>query len=172
MPARRSPASDFCGRRRNKFSLAVTGLVTLRSLLEHWKRLVELNPGQFIFEPDRFPWRKRRRIVERRDRHVDRVGIFSVLKKQMRAATCSKRTNAIRMRNLARFTSCYDQIFAAHGSPGNIRRAGAPPAIDAMTIDQRQRLTFQHVSCPAANASTTQRDALAHRNHGVTSVTE
>jgi len=42
-----------------------------RAFLEMRKRLVELYPRQFIFEPDHFFWRKRRRIVERPDRQVD-----------------------------------------------------------------------------------------------------
>src|SRR4051812_34089725 len=57
------------------------------------------------------------------------------------------------MRNLARFTFCYDQICAGHGSPGDIRCACASPAIDAMTIAQVKWPTFQSVSCPSANAS-------------------
>ena len=75
---------------------------------------------------------------------------------QMSAAACRKRANPIRMRDLARFTLCYAQIFAWHGSPGDVRRASASPAIDAMTIAQGKRDAPQHVSCPAANASTTQ----------------
>jgi len=109
--------------------------LSFRTLLERWKRLVELNPWQFIFEPDRFPRRKRCRVVKRRDCHVDRLGILGVLEKQMRAATRSEGANPIRMRNLARFTFCHDQILARHRSPGDIGRAGASPAIDAMTID-------------------------------------
>jgi len=31
---------------------------SFRTLLEHWKRLVDRNPGQFIFEEDRFLRRK------------------------------------------------------------------------------------------------------------------
>jgi hypothetical protein len=74
------------------------------------------------------------------------------------------------MRNLARFTYCYDEIFARHGPPGDIRRPGASPAIDAMTIDQSKRPTLQHVSCPAADASTSDLHIirLAHFNHGFT----
>jgi hypothetical protein len=90
----------------------------------------------------------------------------------MRAATCSERTNPIRMRDFARLTFCYDEIFARHGSPGDIGRARASPAIDAMTIDQSKRPTLQHVSCPAANASTTQFHIvrLAHFNHEFTRI--
>src|SRR5207248_3219220 len=62
----------------------------------------------------------------------------------------------IRMRDFARITFCHDEIFAAHRSPGDIRGAGASPAIYAMTIAQRKRPALQHVSCPAANASTCQ----------------
>src|SRR6266699_2077730 len=57
------------------------------------------------------------------------------------------------MRNFARLTFRHDEIFARYGSPRDIGRAGASPAIYAMTIDQSQGATFQHVSCPAANAS-------------------
>src|SRR5439155_15590262 len=39
-------------------------------------------------------------------------------------------------------------------SHGVHRCTGASPAIDAMTIAQGERRTLQHVSCPAANAST------------------
>ena len=81
------------------------------------------------------------------------VRIFAVLEKQMRAATCGKRTNPIRIRDFARFTFCHDEIFARHRSPLHVRRARASPAIDAMTIDQRNWPALQHVSCPAANAS-------------------
>jgi len=44
----------------------------LRDSRERWNRLADDDPRQFIFEPDRFLRRKRRRVVERRDRHVDR----------------------------------------------------------------------------------------------------
>lgn len=37
------------------------------------ERVVELNPRQFIFEPDHFFWRERRWIVKRRDRDIDRL---------------------------------------------------------------------------------------------------
>ena len=79
-------------------------------------------------------------------------------------------TNPVRMRNLARFTFCYDQIFAGYESPGDIRRSSASPAIDAMTVDQRKRPTLQHVSCPAANASASElhKIRLAHFNHEFT----
>ena len=39
---------------------------------------------------------------------------FAVLKKQMCAATCSKRTKPIRVRDFARLTFCQDQVFAWH----------------------------------------------------------
>src|SRR5438876_2061372 len=58
------------------------------------------------------------------------------------------------MRDFTRFALCHRQIFAAHRSPGYVRRAGASPAIDAMTIAQGKRRTLQTVSCTAANAST------------------
>jgi hypothetical protein len=85
----------------------------------------------------------------------------------MRAATCSKTANPICMRDFARFTFRNDEIFARHRSPCDIRRAGASPAIDAMTIDQRKRPTLQHVSGAAANASASEvhRIRLAHFNH-------
>jgi hypothetical protein len=88
----------------------------------------------------------------------------------MGAATCGKGTNPIRMRNFARLTSRHTQIFAGHGSPGDIRRASAPPAIDAMTVTRGKRPTLQHVSCPAANASTSELHiiCLAHFNHEFT----
>src|SRR6266699_3131777 len=60
------------------------------------------------------------------------------------------------MRNFARLTFRHDEIFARYGSPRDIGRTGASPAIYAMTIDQSQGATFQHVSCPAANASTSE----------------
>src|SRR6266404_4559021 len=88
----------------------------------------------------------------------------------MRAATCGKGTNPMRLRDFARLTLCHDEIFAGHGSPGDIGRAGASPAIYAMTIAWGQGRTFQHVSCPAANASTTQFHIvrLPHFNHEFT----
>jgi hypothetical protein len=90
----------------------------------------------------------------------------------VRAATCSKTANPIRMRDFARLTFCYDEILARHGSPGDIGRASASAAIDAMTIDQSKRPTLQHVSCPAANASTCElhRIRLAHFNHELTRI--
>lgn len=69
------------------------------------ERFVELNPGQFILEPDDFLWRERCRIIKRRDRHVNRLGIASLLEKQMRATTRRKRPNPTCMLNLARLTS-------------------------------------------------------------------
>jgi hypothetical protein len=60
------------------------------------------------------------------------------------------------MRNFARLAFCHDEIVAGHGSPGNIGRAGASPAIYAMTIVHGKRPTLQHVSCPATNASTSE----------------
>src|SRR6266496_531684 len=85
----------------------------------------------------------------------------------MRAATCSKTANPIRIRDFARLTFCNDDIFATHRSPCDIRRADASPAIDAMTIDQRKRSTLQLVSGAAANASASEvhRIRLAHFNH-------
>src|SRR5205814_8591585 len=100
-------------------------------------------------EPDRFLWRKRCRVIKRRNRHIDRFWIFTVLDKQVRAATRGKRANPTRMGNFARLTSCHTQIFAGHGSPGDIGRASASPAIYAMTIVQRKRSALQHVSCSA-----------------------
>ena len=78
-------------------------LAFLRECLKGWDRLIDHNPGQFIFKPNRFLRRKRRRIVERCNREIDRVGIFAVFEKQMRAATRGKRANPIRVRNFARF---------------------------------------------------------------------
>src|SRR5437870_9232436 len=88
----------------------------------------------------------------------------------MGAATCSKRTNPIRIRNFARLTFCDDEIFARHRSPRDIGRTRASAAIDAMTIDQSKRPTLQHVSCPAANASASQlhKIRLAQFNHELT----
>jgi hypothetical protein len=134
--------------------LSNADLGSLRGLRERRKRFVDRNPWQLIFEPDHFLWRKRRGIIERRNREIDRVGVFVVLEKQVRAATCSKGADPFRIRNFARFTFCNHEIFAGHRSPSDIGRAGAAPAIDAMTIDQRKRPALQHVSCPAANAST------------------
>ena len=62
----------------------------LRHCLKAWNRFVEDNLRQFIFEEDCFLWCKRRRIVERCNRHVDRVRIFGVFEKQMSAATPGK----------------------------------------------------------------------------------
>jgi len=72
----------------------------------------------------------------------------------MRAATRGKQPNPVRVLNLARLALCYVQIVAGYGSPSDVRRACASPAIDAMTIAQRKGPTLQHVTCPAANAST------------------
>src|SRR4029450_7803818 len=85
----------------------------------------------------------------------------------MRAATCSKTANPIRVHDFARLTFCYDEIFARHGSPCDIGRTRTSTAIDAMTIDQSNRPTLQHVSCPTTNASTSEvhRIRLAHFNH-------
>ena len=88
----------------------------------------------------------------------------------MSAATRGERTNPIGARNLARFAFSQDQIFARHCSPGQIRSTRAFLTIDAMTIDQRQWPTLQHVSCPATNASTgdLHKIRLAHSNHELT----
>jgi len=84
----------------------------------------------------------------------------------MRATTRGKTPNPMRMRDFARFTFCDDEIFARHRSPCDIRSTRATPAIDAMTIDQSNRPTLQHISCPAANASTSDlhKFVLAHFN--------
>ncbi len=142
-------------------------LGSLRSFLKRRKRLVEFNPRQFVFEEDRFLRRKRCRIVQRRNREIDRVRIFRIFEKQMSSATCGKRTNPIRVRNFARLAFSDDKVFARHRSPLHVRRTGASPAIDAVTIHQCQRRTLQHVSCPAANASTSDfhKISLAHFNH-------
>ena len=131
-------------------------LLLLRNCLERRNRLVDDDPRQFIFEEDYFLRRKRCWIIERRNREIDCVGVFAVLKKQMSAATCAKRTNPVRVLNLARLALCHHQIPTRHRSPLYIRRTGASPAIDAMTIDQRRWPALQHVSCPAANASTSE----------------
>jgi hypothetical protein len=47
--------------------------VVLRAFLEMRERLVELDPRQLVLEPDHFLRRERRRIIKRRDRHVDRL---------------------------------------------------------------------------------------------------
>ena len=93
------------------------------------------------------------RVVERRNRYIDRIRIFGLLEKQMRAATCGKRANPIRIRDFARLTLCHVQIVAVHGAPCDVGRAGASPAIDAMTIAEGKRPTFQQVTCSTANAS-------------------
>src|SRR5207249_2946138 len=72
-----------------------------------------------------------------------------------------------------RLTFCDDEIFATHRSPGDIGRAGASAAIYAMTIAQSKGRTFQHVSGPAANASTSKlhKIRLAHFSHEFTPMT-
>ena len=135
--------------------LAFVRLV-IRDCLERRNRFVDFYPWQFIFKEDCFLRRKRRRIVKRRDRDIDTVRVFAVLEKQMRAAAGGKRTNPIRVGNLARLTLLQDQILARHRSPRHMRGTCASPAIDAMTIDQSNWPALQQVSCPAANASTTE----------------
>jgi hypothetical protein len=141
------------GHSRRKCARSVVRLL-LRNCLERRNRLVDHNPAQLIFKEDRFLRRKRRRIVKRCNREINRIRVFAVFEKQMSAATCGKRSNPIRIFNLARFAFCHDQILARHRSPLHIRRTRASPAIDAMTIDQCNWQALQHVSCPAANAST------------------
>src|SRR5262249_59971365 len=131
-------------------------LRSLRGFLKGGNRIVDDNPRQFIFEEDRFCWRKRRRIVERGNRDIDVFRIFAVFEKQMSAATSGKRTNPIRVGDLARFALCHDQILARHRSPRHMRGTCASPAIDAMPIDQSNWPALQQVSCPAANAATTE----------------
>jgi hypothetical protein len=105
-----------CNPRSPKFvSIRVhSWLPSLRDCLERRERFVDLHPRQFVFQEDRFLRRKRRRIIERRNRHIDGVGVFGVFEKQMSAATRGKRTNPIRVRNLAGFTLCDDHVFAGH----------------------------------------------------------
>jgi hypothetical protein len=126
----------------------------LWNCLERRNRFVDHHPRQFIFHVDRFLRRKPCRIVERRNCEIDRVRIFRILEKQMRAAACSEGANPIRIGNPPRFTLCHDQVLAWHRSPLHIRCAGASTAINAMTIDQRNWSTLQRISCPPANAST------------------
>ena len=89
-------------------------LPTLRRLLERRKRIIDRNPGQFIFEEDRFLRRERSRIIERRNRHINVIGVFAVFEKQMRSATRGKGANPVRVRNLARFAFSHDQLLARH----------------------------------------------------------
>jgi hypothetical protein len=91
----------------------VIRLILLRHRLKRWDRFVDDHLPQFVFEKDCFLRRKRCWIVKGRDREIDRVGIFAVFEKQMRAATRGKRTNPVRVRNFARFTLRDDQILAA-----------------------------------------------------------
>jgi hypothetical protein len=128
----------------------------LRDCLKRWNRFVNDNPGQFIFYEDRFLGRKRSWIVERCNRHIDCVRVLAVFEKQMSAATRGKRTDPIRVLNLAQVAFCHDQIVARHCSPSDIRRSRTFLAIDAVTINHRQWPTLQHVSGPATNTSTSQ----------------
>src|SRR5438067_12782657 len=64
--------------------------------------------------------------------------------------------NPSRILDIARFTFCHDQILPRDRSPLHVRRTGASPAIDAMTIDQSKRPALQHISSPTAKASTRQ----------------
>jgi hypothetical protein len=57
-------------------SLKLVGRLFLRNCLERRDRLIDDDRRQFIFEEARFLRRKRCRIVERRSREIDRVGIF------------------------------------------------------------------------------------------------
>src|SRR5205823_14074703 len=81
--------------------------------------------------------------------------------------TRGKRENADRRGTVAHVTLCHTQIFAGHGSPGDIGRGRASRAIYAITHVERKRPALQHVSCPAANASTSElhKIRLAHFNH-------
>ena len=55
----RSPeAFEFVFIRVNSWLPTECWLSGLWGLRERWKRLVDHNPRQFIFEPDRFLWRK------------------------------------------------------------------------------------------------------------------
>jgi hypothetical protein len=98
--------------------------------------------------------RERCRIIERRNSDIDRVRVFAVFEKQVSAATRAKGANPIGVWNFARLALCHYQIVARHRSPLHMGRTRAPPAIDAMTIDQRKWPALQHVACPPANAST------------------
>jgi len=129
-------------------------LAFLRHCLERGDRLVDHNPRQFIFEEDRFLRRKRSRIIERRNCNVDGVRVFAVFEKQMGTATPGKRTDSIRVWNLAWFAVRHDQVLARHRTPHDMGRTRAFLAINAMTVDQRNWLSFQNVSCPTANTST------------------
>ena len=143
----------------------------LRDCLERGDRLVDHHPGQFIFEKDCFLRWKRSWIVERCDREIDRLRVFTVFKKQMRPATRGKRTKPIRVRNRARFALCHDQILPRHRSPLHGGRARAFSAINAMTIDQCNWPALQYVPCPAAKASTSDLHRIRYlRNCGTQEV--
>lgn len=102
-------------RLQNSLNIRVySWLLLLRDCLERRNRFVDRNPRQFVFEEDRFLRFKGCRIVERRDCEINRVGVFAILKEQMRAATRGKRPNSIRVQNLPRLTFRQNQVFAWH----------------------------------------------------------
>src|SRR5919198_1142149 len=72
----------------------------------------------------------------------------------MRAAAGREAPDPPGIRQLARLAFCDLQVLAGDRPPRDVGRAGASPAIDAMTIDQCMWSTLQHVPCPATNAST------------------
>src|SRR5215475_4591901 len=65
-------------------------LLLLRDCLKRRNRFVDDYPWQFIFEKYCFLRRKRGRIVERRNREINCVRVFTVFEKQMSAATRGK----------------------------------------------------------------------------------
>lgn len=98
--------------------------------------VVDLDPWQFIFQPDHFLRSKSTGIIERGNRHVDDLGIVSLFEKEMRAAARGKGTNPAGVWNFARLALGHTQISAIDGTPGDKRRTGAAATIEAMAITE------------------------------------
>ena len=70
--------------------------------------------GKFIFEEDRFLRRKRRRIVERRNREINHVRSLLSSKNKCVPQHAANERMPIRINDFARLTFCQDQVFARH----------------------------------------------------------
>src|SRR5262249_9397440 len=117
-------------------------------------------PWQMILGPNRNFGSVRLRMVEGRDRDVDRRRSFVVLKKERGPATGREGAYSVRMSHLAQVAGQNRHIGDPHDTPRDKRCRTPPSAIDAVTITDPHGLVAQPVT--GATAQTAALDGLIH----------
>ena len=109
IPKSRARKSSCSPTRRSSGSASGNAFVRVRypsvapSLPKRPARRIQLHPRQTIFRPDRNLRRKRLRLIERSNRHVNRRRRFIVLEEKRRSTASRKRAQPPGVRNLAQF---------------------------------------------------------------------